>query len=270
MFGIFSQVQGWVRIKGNTDGTKIGNVSDSLKTNVTASVLPTGASTESTLSTLSGKLNPLTNDPSISASGIVVRPIPYKPATFNLSAVTIPLGNNKSMLALLNPTGSTVILKLQYLKIINNQTTGVTGVAADFRIRRITGLSAGTAVVPQAFDTNDTLGAGIIAAHNGTVAGEFATDLMRYVWSSDEWGTGASDVELKVKDTAAGTYSTVPNMVLDAFGITVNIAKDYWKGRSEYDADIYVGMVLEFTVNNTSNITKVVGVNMVFHEVTTP
>jgi len=195
MFGIFSQVQGWVRIKGNTDGTKIGNVSDSLKTNVTASVLPTGASTESTLSTLSGKLNPLTNDPSISASGIVVRPIPYKPATFNLSAVTIPLGNNKSMLALLNPTGSTVILKLQYLKIINNQTTGVTGVAADFRIRRITGLSAGTAVVPQAFDTNDTLGAGIIAAHNGTVAGEFATDLMRYVWSSDEWGTGASDVE---------------------------------------------------------------------------
>lgn len=31
MFGIFSQIQGWVKLKGNTDGTKIGNTGDSLK-----------------------------------------------------------------------------------------------------------------------------------------------------------------------------------------------------------------------------------------------
>jgi hypothetical protein len=31
MFGIFSQVQGWLKIKGDTDGTKIGNVADALK-----------------------------------------------------------------------------------------------------------------------------------------------------------------------------------------------------------------------------------------------
>ena len=29
----FSWVQGWVRIKGDSDGTKIGNVGDRLKTN---------------------------------------------------------------------------------------------------------------------------------------------------------------------------------------------------------------------------------------------
>jgi hypothetical protein len=32
MFGIFSQIQGWVKIKGNSDGTNIGNVEDRLKT----------------------------------------------------------------------------------------------------------------------------------------------------------------------------------------------------------------------------------------------
>ena len=52
MFGIFSQIQGWVKLKGATDGTKIGNVSDSLKTNVTSCSLPTGAATEATLSSL--------------------------------------------------------------------------------------------------------------------------------------------------------------------------------------------------------------------------
>ena len=49
MFGLFSQVQGWVKIKGASDGTKIGNSGDSLKALITASALPAGASTEATL-----------------------------------------------------------------------------------------------------------------------------------------------------------------------------------------------------------------------------
>lgn len=75
---------------------------------------------------------------------------------------------------------------------------------------------------------------------------------------------------INVKDTAAGTYSGVANKILDSFGNSVNIAKDYWKGRSEYDADIYGGMVLEFVVTNASDVSKTVGINMVFHELTTP
>lgn len=31
MFGILRQVQGWVKLRGNSDGTKIGNVSDAIK-----------------------------------------------------------------------------------------------------------------------------------------------------------------------------------------------------------------------------------------------
>jgi hypothetical protein len=73
---------------------------------------------------------------------------------------------------------------------------------------------------------------------------------------------------MNVKDTAAGTYSTIPNHILDSFGYDVNIAKDYWKGRSEYDADVYSGMVLEFVIENTSAVSKTVGINIVLHEVT--
>lgn len=160
-------------------------------TAVPSAVLQIGAGDGTNLQRLQAR----TSVPSLGDLGLLVRTIPYLPATFNLSAISIPLGNNKSMLALFNPGGSTVVLKLQYLKIINNQTTAITGVAADFRIRRITGLSAGTAVVPQTFDTADTLNAGIISAHNGTVSGESTSDLLRYVWSSDEWGPGAADVE---------------------------------------------------------------------------
>lgn len=43
---ILKVIRGIVRLRGNSDNTLIGNVSDSLKTNVTASALPTGASTE--------------------------------------------------------------------------------------------------------------------------------------------------------------------------------------------------------------------------------
>lgn len=198
---VLKVVTGLFRIRGATDGTLIGNTSDSLKTiNETIATTGTTAPTKSTLVGANDGTNIrplLTSQATVSLTtwGALVRPIPWAPPTFNLSAITIPLGNNKSMLALFNTGGSTVILKIQYLKIINNQNTAVTGVAADFVVKRITGLSGGTAVVPETFDTNDTLGAGIIAAHGGTVAGESATNLLRYKWSSDEWGTGTQDVE---------------------------------------------------------------------------
>jgi hypothetical protein len=57
MFGVFSQVQGWIKIKGATDGTKIGNSSDSLKTTVTSSALPTGAATSANQTTANSSLS---------------------------------------------------------------------------------------------------------------------------------------------------------------------------------------------------------------------
>lgn len=136
-----------------------------------------------------------TSVPNISTIGAVTRIIPYEPATFVISSNTIVPGNNKSMIALFNGTSSTVILKLQSIKIINNRTAAATGVVVDFRLRRITGLTAGTSITPLTFDTNDSLNVNVTAATGGTVSGEATTDLMRRLWSSDEWGTGTTDVE---------------------------------------------------------------------------
>jgi hypothetical protein len=82
------------------------------------------------------------------------------------------------------------------------------------------------------------------------------------------WAPEGVKAVMNVKDNAAGTYSAIPNALLDSFGYDVNIAKDYWKGKSEYDADVYAGMILEFVIENTSSTSKTVGINIVLHQVT--
>lgn len=72
-------------------------------------------------------------------------------------------------------------------------------------------------------------------------------------------------VDLKVKDTAQGTYSGTPNSVLNQFAYSHNIPKDYYIRLSQFDADIYQGMVVEVTFNSVS--AKTVGVNFIMNEV---
>lgn len=72
---------------------------------------------------------------------------------------------------------------------------------------------------------------------------------------------------MRVRDSIAGTYSGVSNAILDTFGNNVNIGKDYWIGRSEYDADLYAGMVLEFVFNSLADTDKTIGINIILHEV---
>lgn len=73
-------------------------------------------------------------------------------------------------------------------------------------------------------------------------------------------------VNMKVKDTAQGTYSGTPNLVLNQYGFSCAIGRDFYKDVSPYDADVYQGMVLEFEFNNP-NIAIDVALNMTFHEV---
>lgn len=72
-------------------------------------------------------------------------------------------------------------------------------------------------------------------------------------------------VDMKVYDTAAGTYSGVPNYMLNQFAYSVNIPKDYYVRLSQFDADLYVGMIIEFTYNSVSN--KTIGFNLIMNEV---
>lgn len=73
--------------------------------------------------------------------------------------------------------------------------------------------------------------------------------------------------ELRVYDNASGTYSGVPNALLNQFGYTLYMAKDYYVRISQFDSDIYTGMVLKVTYNSISN--KNVYINYLMNEAKT-
>lgn len=122
------------------------------------------------------------------------RLVPLDYPTFVLQATAVALGNNKSMVSLLNADAS-LIVKIREVRIVNVRTSTVTGTVADFRAFRITGHSAGTTLTPLEHDTADALDSDITARTGGTVSGEAANSLWRRLWSSDDWGAGALDVE---------------------------------------------------------------------------
>lgn len=81
------------------------------------------------------------------------------------------------------------------------------------------------------------------------------------------WAPEGVTLNMKIKDSVTGTYTTVPNYPLNQFGFTVNVATTYFQDISAYDADIFQGMQIEFEFINNNGITKPIGINMVFHEV---
>lgn len=121
-------------------------------------------------------------------------------ATFVVYAQDIAIGNNKSMLSILNATGSGVKIRVREVRIINVQNTAVTGVIADYRFLRITGHSAGTSLTPQSHDTDDALNVNVTARTGATITGELSPVLRRWQFSTDEWGVGSSDVESNTHD----------------------------------------------------------------------
>ncbi len=183
-----------------------------------------------------------TNFLTVDSNGFLTANIrPYEPQTFSLVVNTIALANNKSMIALLNPSGSTKVLKIIGIKIINNRTSTTTGVAVDFRGRRITGLTSGTSVTPESYDTNNSLGSGIISATGGTVSGESSSDLFRRVWSSDEWGPGTTDVESFDHAMQQSMYSwnalnySQPITLRESQGITIKCVTNTTAGDFDFE-----------------------------------
>ena len=78
-------------------------------------------------------------------------------------------------------------------------------------------------------------------------------------------GEALDAVDLKVYDTAAGTYSGVPNYMLNQFAYTMNVGSGFYEKVAQFDADIYQGMILRFTYNSISE--KTVGFNLLINEV---
>lgn len=74
-------------------------------------------------------------------------------------------------------------------------------------------------------------------------------------------------VDLKILDSATGTYTTIPNYMLNQFGFNVNLSDIYYTDTSNYDAELNLGMQIEITYTNNETDTKSIGVNFVLHEV---
>ena len=68
-----------------------------------------------------------------------------------------------------------------------------------------------------------------------------------------------------VLDSVTGAISGVPNYTLNQFGFAVNLAKDYYEHKSEFDADLYAG--LQVKIVYTSLTAKAVGINLILNEV---
>lgn len=58
------------------------------------------------------------------------------------------------------------------------------------------------------------------------------------------------------------------NIKLEHHGINVNFGKTTLKKKSDYKAELFLGLVLNTKVQNTEEREKLVGLNYVFHEVT--
>lgn len=72
-------------------------------------------------------------------------------------------------------------------------------------------------------------------------------------------------IDLKVRDDSSGTYTTVPNYLLNQFGYTVAVSPTFYSRQSTYDADLFQNMVIE--VGYTSTSSKDVWINYILHEV---
>lgn len=73
--------------------------------------------------------------------------------------------------------------------------------------------------------------------------------------------------ELKIFDDAIGTYSGVPNLLLNQFAYTLNLNGPMYSRMAQFDADLFVGMVIKITYVSSSLLSRTVGINFLLNEV---
>jgi hypothetical protein len=169
--------------------------------------------------------------------------------TYTAYATGIAFASNKSLLGLFN-AHATRKVKLYRAWVLNNQTAAVTGVLTSMLLRKISALSAGTAVTPVAHDTGNT-GVdltSVTCVTGGTFTNTADNAFRQIMWSGDEpavssatsdelqcivplmciWdSTGDSNIEPFVCNTNEGIHILQPGAnavgILDvAFEFTVS------------------------------------------------
>jgi hypothetical protein len=129
-----------------------------------------------------------------SETGLITRAFQNEEASFLIQLTDISIGNNKSMVSLLNQGSKRI--RIHGVWLTNVQTAAVTGIIARFLVSKITNHSAGTLVTGNAIalDSADILGSGVSIRTGATITGR-GTAFWRSIWSTDEWGPGTLDEE---------------------------------------------------------------------------
>jgi hypothetical protein len=163
--------------------------------------------------------------------------------TYTASALGIAFASNKSILGVFN-AHATRKVKLYRAWALNNQTTAVTGVLTSMLLRKITALSAGTAVTPGQHDSGNVSVdlTSVTCVTGGTFTNSSDNAFRQVMWSGDEpavssatsdelqciwplmcfWdSTGDSNIEPFVCNTTEGIHLLQPGAnavgVVDAF-----------------------------------------------------
>lgn len=107
--------------------------------------------------------------------------------TFTAAAIGVAFASNKSLLGLFN-AHATRKVKLYRAWQLNNQTTGVTGVLSSCALRRISALSAGTAVTPVQHDSSNVTVdlTSVTCVTGGTFTNTADIQMRVWMWSTDE------------------------------------------------------------------------------------
>lgn len=80
-------------------------------------------------------------------------------------------------------------------------------------------------------------------------------------------GDNLDTIDVEILDSVTGTYTTIANYKLNQFAFSINVSKDYYEHKSEYDADLYVNMQIKITYNSVAAADKTIGINFIMNEV---
>jgi hypothetical protein len=107
--------------------------------------------------------------------------------TYTAAALGVAFASNKSLLGIFNAHASRKV-KIWRVWMLNNQTTGVTGVLTSCNLRKISALSGGTAITPVAHDTSNVAVdlTSVSTITGGTFTNTGDTQMRVWMWSGDE------------------------------------------------------------------------------------
>jgi len=113
-------------------------------------------------------------------------------------------------------------------------------------------------------------GAGVSAT---LTAGEEKTIELPVSWAKAELtgveimgGSLGDNVQLKILDTTTGSYSTIPNYMLNQFGYDWNLPGTFYRKELPYYATLYQGMRVAVVYKNNSADGTEVFINFDIHE----